>query len=89
MIAVEHERRIVLDEVEPAMRRNAERNGGVGLVLRDIDAQQRRAVHPAERLLHAGFVDDGDDHRHADLGRLGLGGAEDIARRPRRRWRIW
>src|SRR6202012_4106409 len=48
----------------------------VGLVLGDLAAEQRRAVHAAERLEHAGLIADGDVHRYADLGGFGLGGRD-------------
>ena len=66
------ERRVVLDEVVPAVRGHPEADRRVGLVLRDLHAQQRRAVHAAERLEHAVVVDDRDHERLAELGRLGL-----------------
>ncbi|HEX2105025.1 MAG TPA: hypothetical protein VHF51_15315 [Solirubrobacteraceae bacterium] len=59
------ERRVVLDEVVPAVRRHPEADRRVRLVLRDLDAEQRRAVHAPERLEHAAVVDDGDHHRRA------------------------
>src|SRR3954469_959334 len=78
------QRRVVLDEVVPAVRRHAEADGGVGLVLRDLHAQQRRTVHAAERLQYAVVVDDGDHERLAELGRLRLRGRDQPARRLRR-----
>src|SRR5262249_48241004 len=46
----------------------------------DLDAQERGAVHSAERLQDPGFVTDSYHHRHAYLARLGLGCRDDPVR---------
>src|SRR3984957_6974837 len=62
--------RIVLDEVEPGVRRHGKRRGRVGLVVRDVDRKLRRAVHAEESLDIAGLVGDGDAHLEFEFGRL-------------------
>src|ERR1700760_3194975 len=62
--------RIILDEVEPRMRRHRKRRGGVGLVMRDVDRKLRRAVHAKKSLDIAGLVGDRDAHLKFQFGRL-------------------
>jgi hypothetical protein len=81
------ERRVIFDEVVPLVRGKAETDRGVRLILSDLYAEQRCAVHAAEPLQDAAFVADGGHHGHADLNRLALGGIDQFARRGSRdRW---
>src|SRR3546814_16600857 len=65
------QRRIVLDEIVPTVGGDAKGGGGIGLVRRDLDRQQRGAVHAAERFEVARVIDDGDNHRdiYLEIGR--------------------
>ena len=55
-------RRIVLDELPPLMRRDAETDRGECLVLENLQRQFRGAVHPQEHLQITAFVGDRDTH---------------------------
>src|SRR5581483_2684385 len=75
--SAERQGRVVLDEVVPAVGRQAEADGGVGLVLGDLHAEEGGAVHAAEGFEHAALVDDGDDEGMAHQPGLRLGGGDD------------
>ena len=64
------------DEVVPAVGGHAETHGRVGLVLGDLDAEQGRPVHPAQRLENAALVDDRDHERMPHGGGLLLRGSD-------------
>src|SRR2546422_568960 len=53
------ERRVALDEVEEVLRRHAEQSR-VRLILRNLDAQNRRPVHAAKGLEIAAVIEHGD-----------------------------
>src|SRR6202521_5357441 len=74
------QRGIILDEVVPLVSRQAEAGSGIRLVLGNLNAQQRGAVHARQRLEHARLIDDGNDHRCSDLEGLSLGGSDDPVR---------
>src|ERR671929_1980286 len=77
------QRRVVLDEVVPAVGRHPEARRRVGLVLGDLDAEQGRAVHAAVRLQHPAVVDDRDHERLAHVRGLALGRRDHPVRRLR------
>ena len=58
------------------VRRHAEADRRVGLVLRDLHGHERGAVHAAERLEDAGLVADRDHHRRRDRPRALLRGGD-------------
>lgn len=70
------QRRIVLDELPPLMRRDAETDRGECLVLGNLQRQFRGAVHPQEHLQITAFVGDRDTHDETKLRRL-AGGTRD------------
>ena len=63
-------RRVVLDEVEPGVRRHRKGGCGIGFVLRDPDGELRRPVHAQEGLEISSLVGDGDAHFKLELGGL-------------------
>ena len=64
--------RIVLDELVPGVGGHAKSGRCIRFVLRDLHAQQRRTVHPAERLQDAALIDNCDGERMAHLRRVSL-----------------
>src|SRR5580700_8669527 len=71
------QRGIALDEVKKFMGRKAEQRG-VGLALRDLDRDERRAVHAHERLQITAIVDDGHALRNLEFAGLGDGRLDQV-----------
>src|SRR5438105_7622225 len=74
------QRRVVLDELVPGVRRQPEAGRGVRLVLRHLDTEQWRPIHATERFEDAALVDDGNDERVTHLVGVPLGGLNETMR---------
>src|SRR5260221_4329174 len=71
------QRRVILHKVKPLVCRHAKANRCIGLVLRNLHAQERRAVHTAESLERAIAIDDSNRHGSTHFVGLSLGGSNE------------
>src|SRR5258708_13502343 len=71
------QRRVILEKGKPLVCRHAKANRCIGLVLRNLHAQKRRAVHTTESLERAIAIYNRDTHRSTHFVGFGFSGSNE------------